>query len=584
MNAPPPANPLPNSSADQLLIPGDASRALWANLALIAIAGLTWLLVVARIDATGRYPALTPGPGLTIDESLNVNQAVYLAEVTRVYGVSILLLVPEAIREAFGPESLYLADYPPLGRLWLGVHHHAVRAFFPPADFGSNPAGSVVVITAARIGSATAFALNVWLIGWCVRRWYGAVAGVGAAICLALMPRAFGHAHLASIETILNLTWSLAVLSVASWATNSRLPRWWEAGLAGVCLGLALLTKIQAVFLGPIVIFWVLMNWRWRGLVPLLIWGLVGWSVFFLAWPWLWLDPWDHLRQYLGSTTKRVVIHSYYLGVRYEDKQVPWHAPWLIFAVTIPLMTHALALWGGWRTVVERQRVEPGVPQRTVLAAISSYWMTPLGLATWAVGCTLLLFSLPGVPLYDGERLFLVVCPMWAMLAGVGLDWCWRRAVSLRSRWMLTGGLIVGLGGPVLTCAPCYLSYYNLLVGGLPGAAAIGLELNYWGDAVTMELLEAIPQHVPPRSKLAVFPVLHPVQLPVQLGESPLLTRHQLELVPYVAAERPEYLLLFQRREAIPSDWPGSVPANAEAVVEVRRQGVVLAGLYRLSK
>ena len=44
---------------------------------------------------------------------------------------------------------------------------------------------------------------------------------------------------------------------------------------------------------------------------------------------------------------------------------------------------------------------------------------------------------------------------------------------------------------------PCFLSYYNVAVGGLRGAERCGLELDYWGEAVTRDLLEQIVQTVP---------------------------------------------------------------------------------------
>ena len=45
----------------------------------------------------------------------------------------------------------------------------------------------------------------------------------------------------------------------------------------------------------------------------------------------------------------------------------------------------------------------------------------------------LALFSLPGTPVYDGVRLFLMVFPIWAIWVGIGARrlCCWR---SLRTR------------------------------------------------------------------------------------------------------------------------------------------------------
>ena len=43
----------------------------------------------------------------------------------------------------------------------------------------------------------------------------------------------------------------------------------------------------------------------------------------------------------------------------------------------------------------------------------------------------LLIFSLPGTPVYDGVRLFLMVFPLWAVWVGIGAGWLVSRAVQL---------------------------------------------------------------------------------------------------------------------------------------------------------
>ena len=44
--------------------------------------------------------------------------------------------------------------------------------------------------------------------------------------------------------------------------------------------------------------------------------------------------------------------------------------------------------------------------------------------------------------------------------------------------------LLVAQGFGVVATYPFGLSYYNVLVGGLPGAERLGLEVTYWSDAV----------------------------------------------------------------------------------------------------
>jgi hypothetical protein len=51
--------------------------------------------------------------------------------------------------------------------------------------------------------------------------------------------------------------------------------------------------------------------------------------------------------------------------------------------------------------------------------------------------------------------------------------------------------------------APQWLSYYNLLVGGLPGATALGMEPTYYWDALDGEVLAWLDQHTPAGAKVA---------------------------------------------------------------------------------
>ena len=112
--------------------------------------------VVADLDPTGSYRWLPDGPGLTVDESFNVQQGVRLE-----VGLRYLLLGAISPRELFGtprelgadpPLGYHLPDHPPLGRYLLGVAHNIVTTFAMPADWPSP-----FVYAAARFGSAAAF-------------------------------------------------------------------------------------------------------------------------------------------------------------------------------------------------------------------------------------------------------------------------------------------------------------------------------------------------------------------------------------------------------------------------------------------
>jgi 4-amino-4-deoxy-L-arabinose transferase-like glycosyltransferase len=204
---------------------------------------------------------------------------------------------------ADGPGRPYNPDHPPLGRLWLGMWHDFARWLWPPVE-----TGALTVTACARVGSAMAFGLTVWLVGTYAGRWFGPTAGWSGALAYALMPRVFGHAHLAALETCMNLAFLAPILFVGQkWGgTNPAdgrplLPKreWACAVIAGVLIGAAFLTKIQAVLLPIPIAVWTLARWRWHGLAWLSVAGVVTAVVFLIGWPWC-RSIRSHVREFLG--------------------------------------------------------------------------------------------------------------------------------------------------------------------------------------------------------------------------------------------------------------------------------------------
>jgi hypothetical protein len=560
----------------------------WFGPAVIALAA--WLGIVAAIDPAGSYPNRPEGPGLTVDEMFNVEQGVYLVEAIRAYGPGIL--DPRSIREVFG-QPPYLPDHPPLGRLWLGVHHHITWAIAPPVvgwiessrptNLGTNevslvqprPFASGPVTACARTGSATAFALTIWLIGWFVGRSYGPWIGCLAAMLLPLTPRLWAHAHLASLETITNLTCTAAVLAVlAGWKKRGTAhevdgpPSFRAALFAGIVLGLAFLTKIQAILLPIPILAWALWRWHWGALKPLAVWGLAAAVVFFVGWPWLWLDPVENLAAYFTRATARAELSVWYFGTQYGDRSVPWTYPWVMFLATLPMPVLVLGMRGVLFGLGEREPAGD-IAWRALVAANVLF--------------PLILFSIPGVAVYDGERLFLTAFPSWVMLAARGGQ---LLAERLSRRWVVAWlfSLMLGIQAwNVLEYRPCQLSFYNAIVGGPRGAEKLGLETTYWGDSLTRSLLSNIVELVPEGATVHVAPVLHPFQLEDLLRQSPILRGHRIRLEPYSGeSNNAEYLLLYRRRADLPPELRFG-PADAQLLAEVRRRGVQLSAFHRLA-
>jgi hypothetical protein len=528
----------------------------------LVIAALSLALVLSTGDGGFLGLRLGEAPGVTLDEGFNVAMGVYLVRSLREEGLGIVH--PATVREVYGSAN-YNPDHPPLGRWALGIVHEALSRDddVPFREVDARPA------------SALAFALTVLLVGVFVQRWSGSFAGAVSALVVAFLPRQFGHAHLASLETFIGLAYTACVLVTADRCLpKAGLSGWRGFALAGVLFGLALLTKIQAVFLAPAVALWALSQWSWKAIPRVALFGAVGLAVFFVGWPWLWLDPLAHLKEYLARTTDRQTLYCYYLGERWADRDVPWHYPWVMFAVTLPLGSHVLAALGAWwRSADDSQGAD----------APRSPWIDPrIQLVLSAVAIPLVVFSVPGIRVYDGERLFCVVFPLWGALAGFGAQRLASR-FGQRTASGLAALVVVAsmIGGAVLH--PFQLSYSSAAVGFFPGADRLGFERSYWMEGLTESFQREIVASVPRGSRIDVAPVLHPVYLPHLERQSPILREAGITLHPYddKQAGGSQYVLHFWRK-ADPWQSLDPPPLGTKVLAEVRRLGVPLVTLLEL--
>jgi hypothetical protein len=253
-----------------------------------------------------------------------------------------------------------------------------------------------------------------------------------------------------------------------------------------------------------------------------------------------------------------VALRVQYFGQVYNDRDVPWHYPWFYFAVTVPMGLHilgALGLAGAWR----RRRPDP----------------FPLLLAG-SIGFFLVLFS-TRTPVYDGERLFLLAFPLWAVLIGRGFGAVWTWLAGRWARAALVAALLAQAYG-VVALHPFGLSYYNILVGGLPGAERLGLELTYWGDAVDRVLLDRLAAEAAPDASAALAPTLYPGQ--GILTTTPRLRRLKGSILQDESAAVQADWVVVSRRTAYWSPALRDRLARRPPIATRSRQGVWLAGLW----
>ncbi len=378
-------------------------------------------------------------------------------------------------------------DHPPLALFWMGAFV-AVRKWWLaiPAYYTLT----IAELYAARFAVAVAFTalvLGVYALG----SWgYGRRAGVLGAVALMILPRVFAHAHFGTLEIFTCLMWVLTTLCFVKGIESKR----W-AGVTGMVLGLALLTKIQLVFLPPALLLWGALYHRKKVLPNLIAMAAIAPLVFVIGWPWLYANPIGRLIQYAHDLTQRAPVPLYYLGKLYNwegHPGAPAHYPLVMMLVTVPLGLLVAFIW-------------------QLVSAIKHIKKHPaLGLLVISLGTILVTSSLPGVPKHDGVRLFLHLFVFVACLAGIALDVLWK---WIEKRWgqvkaaAVIAILMLTQAVPMVLTHPFGLGYYNALVGSIPGAHKLGFESIYWGESVDGKVLDYLNQNAPDGSRVVFYPI-----------------------------------------------------------------------------
>lgn len=489
-------------------------------------------------------------PGITMDEALDVAPGRKYVETLLKRGIH--FFDRDTVAFVYGDN----AEHPPLGRWLLGLSSEGLQ-WAELIALGKDPLIPPVYVRAGRVAPALCFAILVGLVTSTAGRRYGVAGGVAGGFALAVMPRVFAHAHFGALDTFVALFWTLALLKTIK-AADSRHPTRAMA-FAGLFWGLALLTKIHGWLLPPAVLVWLTLRLPIRKAVPAFAaWMVVGIVVFFVGWPWLWYDTAHRLPAYLKTGVQRATILVRYFGTDYADRDVPWHYPWVYFAATLPMGLHVLGGLGVYYSMRDRRH---DLFPLLLLATIAGF---------------LVLFS-TRVPVYDGERLFLVVFPLWAIVIGRGFGALWDDLDGRRwlRRALVAATLLQSTG--VVMIHPFGLSYYNTLVGGLKGAERMGLELTFWGDAVDRVLLDSLAKEAAEDAKAALAPTLVPEQGKVATTRA--LARRGIGLADQNAIRSSEWVVV-SRREAYWTPEIRALVAGPPRFLRMR-DGVWLSGVWR---
>jgi len=358
--------------------------------------------------------------------------------------------------------------------------------------------------------------------------------GLFAALGFILAGRHFYHAHLACFDMPVTVCWLATVMAYRK-AQNS-----FAWGMAtGAVWGVAIAVKHNAFFLPVLfVLHWLITQGRQFSLsrkgikiprIPAAFFSMLilGPAIFIGHWPFLWHNTFERIGWYFSFHLRHVHYPWEYFGTLLSDAPFPWLYPFAITALTLPLPTlllgatgffgvlgerlghplRASARWlgrlGGWRS-----GSEPEVERRPWLNS-SDGWLIWLN-----AFIPIFVVAIPSVPIFGGMKHWLNAMPFVCLLAALALDrfvamlpdlgvrilrpvYIYAAAAALALLPSLLGLIHIGPYGP---------SFYNSLAGGVPGAADLGMQRQYWSNNAT-GVLPWINKNIPPGKRLYLHEV-----------------------------------------------------------------------------
>jgi hypothetical protein len=231
--------------------------------------------------------------------------------------------------------------------------------------------------------------------------------------------------------------------------------------------------------------------------------------LFYLLWPYLWHHPVSRTADYLEFHATHFNYAWFYLNKVMREPPFPLEYVFAVTALTVPtslmvpMATGLFALAG---------RCVLWMGQKT------RAWVTAPSWEEAVIACNalapILLISAPSVPHFGGVKHWFTAMPFLALLAGAAVS----RAAVLGEKVLRARRPALKLpvwGVPATLCGVLFLpalwatarvyafgtSAYAELAGGLPGAASLGLQRQFWSNNVS-GVLPWINENAPPNARV----------------------------------------------------------------------------------
>lgn len=238
-----------------------------------------------------------------------------------------------------------------------------------------------------------------------------------------------------------------------------------------------------------------------RALAPVAAMAFFGPALFYLHWPYLWHHPVDRTSWYLAFHATHNHYTWFYLGRLLREPPFPLDYVVIKTALTVPTSLF-LPMVLGFLSVLGRAIAPRLARFRGFWADVNASELLVMANAIASIA----IISHPDVPHFGGVKHWFPSMPFLAILSGYSVS---RAADALAARvptltgkspWVVSGPLFGLLLLPALIGTvrvhPYGTSFYSELAGGLPGAASLGMQRQFWSNNVT-GVLPWLNEHAP---------------------------------------------------------------------------------------
>jgi hypothetical protein len=361
---------------------------------------------------------------------------------------------------------------------WYGLQ--SLLGLNPPTPLETEGYAFVDRVAVGVLPLALAVALGI-VGGWyLLRRLFGPRVAWVAAILWACDPFYLANSKMLHLDAILSTSMVLSALWMLIYVRERK---WRQLVYSALLGGIAVLTKVSAVFLVPFLGLALLVDWlsSWRLRRPmeslksaaagLLLWLVVAVTICFALWPSMWVQPGESVDRVV---TQGVLMHVdmprdqplFYRGaLGVQDPGIGFYADVLLYRSTF--LSLPFAIVGLLAASIGRSEERKSL---FLLLGFGFFYLIQMSLGSWKDG-----------------RYLLPIFLLLDVLAAVGLlhwvEGIWR-SKGVRC-WLAVGLLLVLQAGLVLRHHPYYGNHYNVLGGGLravmrvfpPGDYAEGVDL-----------------------------------------------------------------------------------------------------------